>query len=169
MSYLELSRFLPIDSILLERYSPQRILLSRKEEQKDPPHGRVFWGLRSIQPTQSYLSSATVDGVTAATMGLLEGKAQTQLNSYNTPSDSTCGNRPVLEILQLVVMELSGTSATMQSRRQLLSILAVGPSISEISNNVGSVKYFLSALRRSLRRVVFVVPLGSASTTTARS
>jgi hypothetical protein len=40
----------------------------------------------------------------------------------------------------------------------------------DISNNVGSVKSFLSALLRSLLRVVFLVPsLTSASTTTARS
>jgi len=41
---------------------------------------------------------------------------------------------------------------------------------SEISNNVGSVKHFLSVLPHSLQRVVFFVPfLTAASTTTARS
>jgi len=40
----------------------------------------------------------------------------------------------------------------------------------DISNNVGSVKHFLSKLLRSLRRVVFLgSSLTSASTTTARS
>jgi hypothetical protein len=49
-------------------------------------------------------------------------------------------------------------------------LMYVSRRLPDISNNVGPVNYFLSALLRSLRRVVFLVLSSTAaSTTTARS
>ena len=51
----------------------------------------------------------------------------------------------------------SSASSSLAGHRNLTSRINAHQSEISISNNVGSVKYFLSALRRSLRRVVFLV------------